>query len=56
MSSWQFWINRGGTFTDIVARHPTASLTLLKRSGTISGCRHRRIKSALGILFVHPSR
>lgn len=24
---WQFWIDRGGTFTDIVARHPNGSLT-----------------------------
>ena len=22
MSGWQFWIDRGGTFTDIVARAP----------------------------------
>ena len=22
MSGWQFWIDRGGTFTDIVARRP----------------------------------
>ena len=25
MSGWQFWIDRGGTFTDIVARHPKVS-------------------------------
>src|SRR5258705_190992 len=23
---WQFWIDRGGTFTDIVARHPDGTL------------------------------
>ena len=23
---WQFWIDRGGTFTDIVARRPDGSL------------------------------
>jgi 5-oxoprolinase (ATP-hydrolysing) len=23
-ASWQFWIDRGGTFTDIVARDPGA--------------------------------
>ena len=23
---WQFWIDRGGTFTDIVARHPDGKL------------------------------
>jgi 5-oxoprolinase (ATP-hydrolysing) len=24
--SWQFWIDRGGTFTDIVARSPSGTL------------------------------
>src|SRR5689334_9362802 len=27
---WQFWIDRGGTFTDIVARHPDGSLATHK--------------------------
>lgn len=27
---WQFWIDRGGTFTDIVARHPDGTLTIHK--------------------------
>jgi 5-oxoprolinase (ATP-hydrolysing) len=27
---WQFWIDRGGTFTDIVARHPDGSLVTHK--------------------------
>ena len=26
MSSWQFWVDRGGTFTDIVGRKPDGSL------------------------------
>ena len=26
MSGWQFWIDRGGTFTDVVARRPDGSL------------------------------
>ena len=26
MSGWQFWIDRGGTFTDIVARRPDGAL------------------------------
>ena len=26
-SPWQFWIDRGGTFTDIVARAPDGTLT-----------------------------
>ncbi|WP_437321690.1 hydantoinase B/oxoprolinase family protein [Sorangium sp. So ce385] len=29
-SQWQFWIDRGGTFTDIVARRPDGSLTTAK--------------------------
>ena len=27
---WQFWIDRGGTFTDIVARPPDGHLRTLK--------------------------
>ena len=27
---WQFWIDRGGTFTDIVARAPNGSLSTHK--------------------------
>ena len=27
---WQFWIDRGGTFTDIVARAPDGSLSTHK--------------------------
>ncbi|MGH6982652.1 MAG: hydantoinase/oxoprolinase N-terminal domain-containing protein, partial [Stellaceae bacterium] len=26
MAGWQFWIDRGGTFTDIVARRPDGTL------------------------------
>ena len=26
MERWQFWIDRGGTFTDVVARRPDGSL------------------------------
>ncbi len=26
-SQWQFWIDRGGTFTDVVARHPAGKLS-----------------------------
>ncbi|WP_126147442.1 hydantoinase B/oxoprolinase family protein [Synechococcus elongatus] len=29
-SQWQFWIDRGGTFTDIVAQHPDGRLTAHK--------------------------
>ena len=27
---WEFWVDRGGTFTDIVARHPDGALSTLK--------------------------
>ncbi|MBX6367618.1 MAG: hypothetical protein IRZ04_06530, partial [Rhodospirillales bacterium] len=30
MRGWQFWIDRGGTFTDIVARRPDGSLVTAK--------------------------
>ena len=30
MSGWQFWVDRGGTFTDIVARHPSGELSAHK--------------------------
>ncbi len=30
MAGWQFWIDRGGTFTDIVARDPDGRLTTRK--------------------------
>ena len=29
-SGWQFWIDRGGTFTDIVARRPDGQLVVHK--------------------------
>jgi 5-oxoprolinase (ATP-hydrolysing) len=36
---WQFWIDRGGTHTDVVARRPDCTLltkTLLERRGDCS--------------------
>jgi 5-oxoprolinase (ATP-hydrolysing) len=30
MTKWQFWIDRGGTFTDIVARHPDGKVSVRK--------------------------
>src|SRR4029077_13441268 len=30
MKEWQFWIDRGGTFTDIVARRPNGTLVTHK--------------------------
>ncbi|HKQ31424.1 MAG TPA: hydantoinase B/oxoprolinase family protein, partial [Burkholderiales bacterium] len=46
---WQFWIDRGGTFTDIVARHPNGTLVTHKllsenpeqyKDAAIAGIRH----------------
>src|SRR5438477_9852328 len=46
---WQFWIDRGGTFTDIVARKPDGSLLAHKllsenpeqyRDAAVAGIRH----------------
>lgn len=46
---WQFWIDRGGTFTDIVAKRPHGSLTTHKllsenpeqyRDAAVAGIRH----------------
>ena len=46
---WQFWIDRGGTFTDIVARRPDGSITTHKllsenpeqyRDAAVAGIRH----------------
>ncbi|MCW5653641.1 hydantoinase B/oxoprolinase family protein [Hydrogenophaga sp.] len=48
-SRWQFWIDRGGTFTDIVARRPDGSLLTHKllsenpeqyRDAAVAGIRH----------------
>jgi 5-oxoprolinase (ATP-hydrolysing) len=48
-SRWQFWIDRGGTFTDIVAKRPDGSLTTHKllsenpeqyRDAAVAGIRH----------------
>lgn len=53
MTAWQFWIDRGGTFTDIVARDPAGTLSTHKllsenperyRDAAIAG-----IKGVLGI-------
>ena len=30
LTGWQFWIDRGGTFTDIVARRPDGKLLAYK--------------------------
>jgi 5-oxoprolinase (ATP-hydrolysing) len=49
MAGWEFWIDRGGTFTDIVARRPDGSLATHKllsenpeqyRDAAVAGIRH----------------
>ncbi|MFZ9495053.1 MAG: hydantoinase B/oxoprolinase family protein [Burkholderiaceae bacterium] len=49
MAPWQFWIDRGGTFTDIVGRRPDGSLVTHKllsenperyRDAAVAGIRH----------------
>ncbi|MFL6718232.1 MAG: hydantoinase/oxoprolinase N-terminal domain-containing protein, partial [Burkholderiaceae bacterium] len=49
MQRWQFWVDRGGTFTDIVAKRPDGSLTTHKllsdnpeqyRDAAVAGIRH----------------
>ena len=48
-AGWQFWIDRGGTFTDVVARRPDGSLVTHKllsenpehyRDAAVAGIRH----------------
>ncbi len=58
MTAWQFWIDRGGTFTDIVARDPAGRLSTHKllsenpgryRDAAIAG-----IKGVLGVALDAP--
>src|SRR3954471_11866478 len=48
-SKWQFWIDRGGTFTDVVGRRPDGALVTHKllsdnpeqyRDAAVAGIRH----------------
>ena len=45
-AGWQFWVDRGGTFTDIVGRRPDGTLVthklLSENPGALSRCRGRR--------------
>ena len=58
MSGWQFWIDRGGTFTDVVARNPSGGFSTVKmlsenperyRDAAVAG-----IRSALGLALDAP--
>src|SRR6516162_894447 len=50
---WQFWIDRGGTFTDIVARDPDGGLRTLKllseNPGRYGDAAIAGIKTVLGV-------
>ncbi len=55
---WQFWIDRGGTFTDVVARNPSGDLSTVKllsdnpeqyADAAVAG-----IRTALGLAFDAP--
>jgi 5-oxoprolinase (ATP-hydrolysing) len=53
MAGWQFWIDRGGTFTDIVARDPQGRLAtgklLSENPGRYRDAAIAGIKSMLGV-------
>src|SRR5271166_5928341 len=55
---WQFWIDRGGTFTDIVARHPDGRLfthkLLSENPGRYRDAAIAGIKSVLGVPLDKP--
>ena len=40
MAGWQFWVDRGGTFTDIVARDPSGVLSTRKLLSENPSCYH----------------
>ena len=52
-TGWQFWIDRGGTFTDIVARAPDGSLSTHKLLSQNPG--HYRDAAIAGIKTVRAS-
>ena len=55
MAGWQFWIDRGGTFTDIVARAPDGRLTTHKLLSENSGrYRDAAIAGIRGVLGLAP--
>ena len=55
---WQFWIDRGGTFTDIVARDPDGSVTthklLSENPGRYADAALQGIRDVLGIESATP--
>ena len=52
MKAWDFWIDRGGTFTDVVARSPDGSLVarkLLSESPAYRDAAVQGIREVLGL-------
>ena len=52
MTQWQFWIDRGGTFTDIVARRPDGSIQVHKVLSSQPGAEDsvlRGVRDLLGL-------
>lgn len=50
MSDWRFWIDRGGTFTDVVARRPDGRLVTAKLLSEDPGRRHDAAEAAIRLL------
>ena len=42
--SWQFWIDRGGTFTDCLSRDPTSGEVRFDEPGIERACERRRVR------------
>ena len=49
-AGWQFWIDRGGTFTDIVGRAPDGRLHVAKRLSEDDGARDPGVAGILDLL------
>ncbi|PCD02948.1 5-oxoprolinase [Sphingomonas spermidinifaciens] len=47
MSEWRFWIDRGGTFTDVVARRPDGTLATAKLLSEDPARRHDAAEAAI---------
>ncbi|MDR6786681.1 5-oxoprolinase (ATP-hydrolyzing) [Sphingomonas sp. BE138] len=50
MTRWQFWIDRGGTFTDVVARRPDGTLVTAKLLSEDPDRRHDAAEAAIRAL------
>ena len=55
MSKWQFWVDRGGTFTDLVARTPAGELRSLKLLSENPERYDDAVLEGIRVLLVAPS-